>query len=110
MVKHLSQDISSKVSNNHEELVALWLCLYFSQKIWTVEEIYEHLDFGQIQERLATLIGQNLLSNAEICCIFFGMKKISGKYIILCSSDQITNVESTNSEIFTKMSCLFIIT
>ena len=78
MVKHLSQDISSKVSNNHEELVALWLCLYFSQKIWTVEEIYEHLDFGQIQERLATLIGQNLLSNAEICCIFFGMKKITG--------------------------------
>ena len=78
VVKHLSQDISTNVSNSHEELVALWLCLYFSQKLWTVEEIYEHLDFAQIQDRLAKLITQNQLSNAEICCIFFGMKKVSG--------------------------------
>ena len=98
MVKHLSQDISSKLSNNHEELVALWLCLYFSQKIWTVEEIYEHLDFGQIQERLATLIGQNLLSNAEICCIFFGMKKVTGKYsqkvTKICFGEKVSNSNS----------------
>merc|ERR1712012_1472812 len=78
VVKHLSQDISTNVSDSHEELVALWLCLYFSQKLWTVEEIYEHLDFAQIQDRLAKLITQNQLSNAEICCIFFGMKKVSG--------------------------------
>ena len=81
VIKHLSSDISSKSSK--EELVALWLCLHFTQKLWTVEEIYEHLDFGQIQDLLADLIKYQQISNAEICCIFFGMKKITGNHWLL---------------------------
>ena len=84
VIKHVSRDISS---NSHpEELVALWLCLYFSKRLWKVEEIYEHLDFTQVQERLASLINMGLLSNAEICCIFFGMKKVTGMYVRIQSS------------------------
>ena len=35
---------------NGQEMVALWLCIYFSKRLWSTEELYEYLgnDFDQI--------------------------------------------------------------
>ena len=51
LVLHLSPNIEKL---NTEEMVALWLCLHFSNRTWTREELYEHLNFltFQIQANL----------------------------------------------------------
>ena len=71
IVKHLSSNVENLSS---EEIVALWLCIHFSNRVWSREELYEHLDFTVFQMKLAKMIP--LLSVAEISCILIGMKKV----------------------------------
>ena len=72
VVKHLSKNLDTL---NTQEIVALWLCLHFSNRVWTKEELFEHLDFTKFQIQFAKLI--HTLSVAELTCIFVGMKKVT---------------------------------
>lgn len=75
IVKHLSSNLGKL---NAEEIVALWISLYFTQRIWTTEELYEHLDMNDFQLKLSEMVRTRSVSNAELCCIFMAMKRVSG--------------------------------
>ena len=105
LVKHLSLE-----QNSVQDMIALWLGIYFTNRLWTVEELYETLDFTRFQFNLTNLIQSRMITNAELCCIFNGMKKVQGlnlyhpmlrqalyKYLI----DQSVQVEDRQSLIMT---------
>ena len=59
-------------------MVTLWLTLHLTKKLWTVEDLYETLDFTRFQFDLSKLISKNEISSQEIQLIFHGMKKVQG--------------------------------
>ena len=75
LVKHFSIQTSNA---NAQDMVALWLTLYMTKKLWNVEELYENLDFTKFQFSLSNLLHKKEISTLELQLIFHGMKRVQG--------------------------------
>ena len=95
LVKHMS---SIQTSADAQDMVALWLTLYMTKKLWNVEELYENFDFTKFQFSLSNLLEKRQISSLELQLIFHGMKRVQGlnlyhpvlrkslyKYLINCA-------------------------
>ena len=76
LVHHLSERLPSLAP---DELVSLLLMVYFKGQ-WRMEDLLGHLDPVALQDKLAALVANQKLTNAEVCACALG-KGMSGVHV-----------------------------
>ena len=76
-LERVVKSLSSRLEElTREELVALWLCVFFTKKTWDVDSFFEYFDPDTFQAVWTKFLESETLTSAEVCCICIGIKQL----------------------------------